>query len=353
MLISKLPSNQAAIAVIYAVFLVLLAIMSRYSLELNLKIMTFKQKRINFLRSSDLILKEREQELRTINTLMVLDGIGLMLPFLVDVALIVLIYCIVGMTQQDRYFVLVTFGLARASISGLGTYMNMFAQSWGNLQRISYYLSHCGTGQTPGSDDELLRVIGDRSKKSSEFERMGKGAKLSDTLKMAERSVPFIRFKLALMVVLVFGSNFMYGFCAKSIIEGESVFSLFNLTSLLLQLLSPILLYWFICSCNLKMSKSVYQPLTNGHQTTLTSFTTEDINRLSGDIRMLDRQLYFAAYGTIFRFSVLYSSFFYSAVTFNNFLYSILFVSILVGLSIWLVWVFGKFVGVRKECYGK
>lgn len=66
---------------------------------------------------------------------------------------------------------------------------------------------------------------------------------------------------LVLLGGLLFTANFMYSYCAKSILMGESIFTFFNLLTLALELLAPILLYWFVCWCNLDMSRAVYQGL--------------------------------------------------------------------------------------------
>lgn len=73
---------------------------------------------------------------------MIVDGIGLILPWVLNVLLMVMIYGVVGMNQEDKYFVLMIFGLLRSSISGLGTNLNIFAQAWSSLYRISSYLSN-------------------------------------------------------------------------------------------------------------------------------------------------------------------------------------------------------------------
>ncbi len=72
---------------------------------------------------------------------MIIDGIGLILPWVLDVGLMVIIYGIVGMDQQSKYYVLIIFGLIRSSIVGLGTNLNIFAQAWSSLTRISNYLN--------------------------------------------------------------------------------------------------------------------------------------------------------------------------------------------------------------------
>ncbi len=119
--------------------------------------------------------------------------------------------------------------------------------------------------------------------------------------------------------------------------------------SLFFQLFSLITLYWFVCSCNLGISKSVYgRLLSNNHEINIQQFTAEDINRLTGDIRLLDRQLYLAIYGIISRVSSIYSSFLYSAISLNNFIISLLFLGIVIIISIFLVLIFNKFIILRK-----
>ena len=76
-----------------------------------------------------------------IKYLMVVDGIGLILPWLLNVGFMVVICGYVGIEKEDRYLVLTVFGLLRTSVSGLGTNMNYFAQAWTSLQRITNYLN--------------------------------------------------------------------------------------------------------------------------------------------------------------------------------------------------------------------
>lgn len=72
---------------------------------------------------------------------MVVDGIGLILPWVLNVTFMIVIYGFVGLRKEDRYFVLTVFGLLRSSVSGLGTNMNYFAQAWSSLMRISDFIA--------------------------------------------------------------------------------------------------------------------------------------------------------------------------------------------------------------------
>lgn len=72
---------------------------------------------------------------------MLMDGVGHILPWILDIGLMVIVYGIVDMDNSQRYFVLIIFGLVKASIPGLGLNFNLFAQAWSGLGRISNYLN--------------------------------------------------------------------------------------------------------------------------------------------------------------------------------------------------------------------
>lgn len=63
------------------------------------------------------------------------------MPWILNTSLTILVYGIVDMPNDTKYFVLITFGLIRTSISGLGRNLNLFAQSWSSLSRITIFLS--------------------------------------------------------------------------------------------------------------------------------------------------------------------------------------------------------------------
>jgi len=72
---------------------------------------------------------------------MFVDGVGLILPWVLNVLLMIFIYGFIEMEADQLYFVLIIFGLLRTSISGLGTNMSLFAQAWSSLNRISSLIS--------------------------------------------------------------------------------------------------------------------------------------------------------------------------------------------------------------------
>lgn len=143
LLISQLPAYSAPIAISYYLFLLLSILLAIYSSTLNLKILQSKQKRLQFTpeTTKEGIQAERDREIGSIKYLMAVEGVGLILPWLINVVFMVVVYGLVGMDKDQRYFVLIVFGLLRGSISGLGTNMNYFAQAWSSLQRISNFIN--------------------------------------------------------------------------------------------------------------------------------------------------------------------------------------------------------------------
>lgn len=73
----------------------------------------------------------------SIRHMMVVDGFGYVLPWLLNISLTVLVYGVIDIPNDIRYFVLTTFGLVRLSIAGLGRNLNMSTQAWSSLTRIS------------------------------------------------------------------------------------------------------------------------------------------------------------------------------------------------------------------------
>ena len=71
---------------------------------------------------------------------MLIDGLGVSVPWVINTFLMVLIYGLDDLSSNDRIWVLTIFGLLRISISGLGYNMNLVAQIKNSLQRINHFL---------------------------------------------------------------------------------------------------------------------------------------------------------------------------------------------------------------------
>lgn len=95
------------------------------------------------------------------------------------------------------------------------------------------------------------------------------------------------------------------------------------------------------------MSRQVYRLLLEREVEELRAMSAEQINRLSGDIRLLDRQLYFTTYGTISHFMGIAASFLYSIVILNN-VFSSIVLTLIICLSIWVAYLCRKFIILRK-----
>ena len=152
---------------------------------------------------------------------MVVDGIGLILPWLLNVGFMVVICGYVGIGKQDRYIVLTVFGLLRASISGLGTNMNYFAQAWTSLGRISDYINTAHS--TNPLNQPLIPSQPNPTSKYLTNERIQDQTQiptLSTLLQIAKQTNPHLPIFLLFLTSLVFTSHFMYSYCAKSILIG-------------------------------------------------------------------------------------------------------------------------------------
>jgi hypothetical protein len=72
---------------------------------------------------------------------MIVEGVNIILPWFINVGLMATVYGIVGLDDNEKYFVLFVLGILRVSISGLGSNMCIFSQAWSSLTRISSYLN--------------------------------------------------------------------------------------------------------------------------------------------------------------------------------------------------------------------
>ena len=73
---------------------------------------------------------------------MVIDGVGVAVPWLLNTFLMVLIYGMEELSGGDRFWVLTVFGLLRISISGLGYNMNLLAQIANSISRINAFVTN-------------------------------------------------------------------------------------------------------------------------------------------------------------------------------------------------------------------
>lgn len=71
------------------------------------------------------------------------------------------------------------------------------------------------------------------------------------------------------------------------------------------------------------------------------------MNRLSGDIRLLDRNLYFVVYGSISHIANISASFVYTSVILDNAFSFGVVLAVLLG-SIMLVWLCTRLMKLRK-----
>lgn len=72
------------------------------------------------------------------------------------------------------------------------------------------------------------------------------------------------------------------------------------------------------------------------------------MNRLSGDIKLLDRQLYMCSYSCILRAATILSSLVYSIVIVNDILLSLICTLLVVLIILWIGWLCGKLMIHRK-----
>lgn len=161
------------------------------------------------------------------------------------------------------------------------------------------------------------------------------------------------------LIVLVLAGAFLYNYCAKSILRGESVLAPFNISILLLELVAPMLLFAYICYCNLNVSSAVYDKFfssshsSNGAPDEIYSvsklrISNEEMNRLSGDIKLLDRQLYSCSYSCILRATTILSSLAYSIVIVSDALLSLICTVLVLMIILWIGWLCGKLMMHRK-----
>lgn len=66
------------------------------------------------------------------------------------------------------------------------------------------------------------------------------------------------------------------------------------------------------------------------------------MNRLSGDIKLLDRQLYMCSYSCLLRAATILSSLVYSIVIVNDILLSLICTLFVVLIILWIGWLCGK-----------
>ena len=191
--------------------------------------------------------------------------------------------------------------------------------------------------------------------------------------KIQAKCYPFLKLTLAFLMLICFVTFYCYSLTVKDIITGVSIFTPFNLTVLLFQLLAPIALLAFMCSVTLTLSRLVYQavlsdshslsndnmnPLSNDNMNRMSNddmnpLSNEDMNRLSGDLRLLDRSLYFFSYATVLHLLNILASLWFSVVGLG-FNWSGAGMLGVVAVTISLLTVcFTRFMRVRRQLYIK
>jgi hypothetical protein len=113
-------------------------------------------------------------------------------------------------------------------------------------------------------------------------------------------------------------------------------------------------LFSFICYCNLKLSRSVYKRIFKDSEKSkdesdgLNNFISSDsLNRLSGDIRLLDRQLYSCSYGVISHITGITATFTYSCVILANVTSLVIVFFFILSMGL-LTYFCSKFMRIRK-----
>ena len=80
-------------------------------------------------------------------------------------------------------------------------------------------------------------------------------------------------------------------------------------------------------------------------------FSPEELNRLSGDIRILDRRFYSKAFHTSSELMKIAGSLAYSIVGLQNILGGLLITILIILVAVFLIYQFSRFMTVRKEVY--
>ena len=68
------------------------------------------------------------------------EGIGIALTWILNTSLTIFIYGLEDLSQDDRYWVLIVFGLLMINISGFGADLNLLAYIQTSISRIHNFL---------------------------------------------------------------------------------------------------------------------------------------------------------------------------------------------------------------------